>query len=635
MKIKILAGMVVLMFVMTAVVPVACGEDSKINYKIFKEGDIVYHEDEGKLGKPGHVGIIVRDDHGKLVVRESHPTRHGGIGNVPIDKFYSAYSNKNVKHLRVNVDDETAKKAAEYAKTIEGKFLLDIEHVQFFLSRPNYDDDQWYCSEFVYHSYKKGAGVDLSPSFKPWPWIAPKDIDRSKKTFIIRDDGSEVHNEAKDSLSGVDFTSLQLNYLSTYSDSTNQMSKFNFVLKAKKAEKGDEIIDIENATDLSLNSFFIGLTLQKSKFWVNLNPYEEERIIDEDLEKTDMGKIMLEADLQMKKDFCKYENPCESNIGETFWELLDEKSEELVKECMRKHPGEIKDPNNILFRPATRYWIVPDKTDTYGADDEVYIVDLTLNIKSEPVYEHSTYEIVNQNPFVSDECKEELCEATKEYGRYAMELGKEMILPLVVQEVNQGRNYSDLRQVYTSLALAQWYKDKYWHTSGIFTDLMDSKELAGLESKTEWNAKDIWRDYVKSVEEGEYHCWKNETKEETYREGDYIITETITSAKLYSSGGVDFKNIKLTNIGAMPSNLKELTSEAIYTPFTNEGDDFYFGGGLYMFYQTSAQPTIKSTPKYPKTEEIPKSKGFEAIFSIFGLLSVVYLINLKKKGRLK
>lgn len=453
--------------------------------------------------------------------------------------------------------------------------------------------------------------------------------------------GPETGQSFDESLGGVDFTSIQLNYISTstYSDSLGQMQNFDFVLKAKKAEKSDEIINIEDATELSLNSFFIGLTLPESKFWVNLNPWKPDVIADEDLRKTDVGGIMLEADLQMKKDFCKYANPCESEIGEEYWELLNKKSEELAEECMKKHPAEIEGTDNVLFSPVTRHWIVPDKTDVYGTDYEVYIVDMTLNIESDPVYNHSTYQIINQNPSLSDECKEDLDEAAKEYGRYAMELDEVMILPLVVQEVNHGGYYSDLRQVYISLALAQWYKDKIWHTSGIFTNLIDSKDLTELESKYIWDVEDVWRDYVKSFEEGEYHCCKNRT----YEKGDYIITES----RLYSSGGVDFTDIELTNIGDIPSGFKELTSEAIYTHFANDGDDYYFGDGLYMFYLSST-PTTPEPTKPMQTphqnnnvthlvdtptsgEDSPKDvPEFKVVFAIVGLLVATYLLRNRK-----
>ena len=657
MKRRILAGMVVLVFVMTVVVPVVNGQDvsehsGKIYHNVFifgighnqEEVDKQYRQPNGKWIVDGVEFDLVIAPYTGNTARDFVLAAREHFGNAVVSgRAFEPYRGSLFENVVTHSGGgSTLRNQRELGNinTIHGHvtFLGDpATHSPFKQSGDIYVANpgdfisilDYSVVDLLSTSAQAGSGWGHSLKSYSINKYVPNE-------FIVGgfDKGPET------GLGGIDFTSIRLNYISTstYSDPLGQMQNFDFVLKAKKAENDDEFIDIEGATELSLNSFFIGLTLPESKFWVNLNPWEPDVIADEDLRKTDMGRIMLEADLQMKKDFCKYENPCESEIGEEYWGRLNKKSEELAEECMKKHPAEIEETDNILFSPVTRHWIVPDKTDVYGTDDEVYIVDMTLNIESDPVYEHSTYQIVNQNPSLSDECKEDLDEAAKEYGRYAMELEEVMILPLVVQEVNHGGYYSDLRQVYTSLALAQWYKDKYWHTSGIFTDLIDSKDLTELESKYTWDAEDIWRDYVKSFEEGEYHCWKNETREEIYREGDYIVTETITSAKLYSSGGVDFTDIKLTNIGDIPSNLKELTSEAIYTPFANDEDDYYFGDGLYVFYmsstpmQTSRQNNNVAPPVDTSTSEEDPSKGvpgFKAVFAIVGLL-VAYLLRNRK-----
>jgi len=561
--------------------------------------------------------------------------------------------------------------------------------------------DPWAYSPKIKASVKADGGKTEWSAMAVWTWPLPEPAGTSSQIKRGPGKGHKFKEYLKEEEpGGINFTSIRLNYISAHSPSFSEHN-FSYALRAQKAEEGDEIIDIGDTTELSLVSFLTGLTLPESEFWVNLNPWEPDRIIEKDLEETDVGRIMLEADLQMKKDFCKYKNPCESEIGEEYWKLLDEKGEELIKECMNNHLGEIKDINNVQFAPVTRHWIVPDRVEVYETDNEIYIVNATLNIYSEPVYEDSTYEIVNQDAFfVSRPCKDDLSGAVKEYGRYAKELEEEMILSLVVHEVNHGENYSDLRCVYNSLALAQWYKDKYRYSPSIFTDFIDSKDLMGLESKSTWNAEDIWSDYVKSFEEGEFHCWKNET----YQEGDYIITST----KHYSSGGVDFGDIETSIVGDMPSDLRDLTSEAVYSVFAKEDNDYYFGDGLYVFYEGLEKATfeirkliispaivkvgkpvtikvvVKNAGEMEDTktinieidDEITGSKevtlapdeiitleftqiqsaegdhsvtvegltgnyevvttpGFEVISTIIGLLSVVYLINRKKKKKRK
>ncbi len=255
-----------------------------------------------------------------------------------------------------------------------------------------------------------------------------------------------------DKLGGVNFTSISLNYISVNTNS------FDYVIRAQKTSDLNQIVTLEKGTELSFASFLIGLVLPESEFWVNLNPWEPDRIIGKDLGSTDVGRIMLEADLQMKRSFSSHENPGNGDVGAQFWDILDQKKVELMNGIIKKHSSEIEDVDDVQFSPVTRHWIVPDKVEAYENGDEIYIVSATLSINSEPVSEQSTYSLENSQT-ISESTKADLNEAAKEYGRYVKELQEKMILPLVVQEVNQGQNYSDLRQIYISLALAQWYRD--------------------------------------------------------------------------------------------------------------------------------------------------------------------------------
>ena len=440
-------------------------------------------------------------------------------------------------------------------------------------------------------------------------------LDNGQVTVVIRDrwdssndlqlqlqekTGLHLYGE----LGGVDFTSIQFNYISS-----QDAGDFEFMIKATKAEESSKVVDIESAIGTALDFFFIGLTLSNSRFWVNLNPWEPERIVDEDVVITDVGRIMLEADLQMKRDFCKHENPCQSEIGEKYWSSLDNKREQLVKECMNNYPGQIEDTDNVLFSAATRHWIIPDEIIACGNGNEIYIIDATLDIYSEPVYEHSTFDIVNQSKaLISEDCLGCLSEAVKEYGRYAMELEEELVLPLVVKEINSGQDYSDLRQVYVSLALAQWYKE-YAGDQHVFSDFIDSSNLIGLESEATWNSKDIWLEYVKSYKEGEYRCEKTHT----YRTEEHIVTET----NVYISGGVDFGDIgsHISVVGTIDPKIEEAITSAMHIPFVNIDNDYYLGDCLYVLESASLtalggdeQPAeVSPTPTPTPT---PKQDGF-------------------------
>ncbi|ODS40990.1 MAG: hypothetical protein A7315_02270 [Candidatus Altiarchaeales archaeon WOR_SM1_79] len=604
-------------------------------YKNFREGDILYHNSNWIRMESGHVGIIVKDNNGNLVVRES--LKKGDTGNIGVvdtslDDFYKRYKSGDIKHLRVNVDDETSKKAADYAKTIEGKYSLTP-----------WADKKWYCSELVSTAYKKGANINLGSIFKLW--ITPDDIYKNKKTYDVADKKEDNEYKKKDdeyyveyhqkfplppddpgggaanigggdddsSLppseysiipGGINFSSIQLNYISTYSDPTVEAYNFSFIVKAKIARENDESIDLENTAQQPLNAFLVGITLPDDIFWVNLNPGEPDRIIDENLEKTDIGRIMLEADLRMKKDFGKNENPCANitkDIETIFWEQLDKKESELIKKSMWGACNrEIDNPENVRFHSVSRHWIIPHDVTAYGNDNEIYIVNATLSILSEPVYNYSLVEIINQDiSSISKKCLNDLDDAAKEYGRFATELEDKLILPKVNYSVNYDSSYSDLRRVYVSLALAQWYKEH--DREGMFSDMKDTKNLNGLESQNAWDSMDIWRKYNDSFYKGDYHCWKNTTSET--RSGNKIITSI--QSRYYTGGGVDFKNIKIDVIDDIKPELRKKISDSIHGhgEFTEQEGEYFFGDVSSIYSRTSEPPEPPEHPEYPEPPE--------------------------------
>ena len=313
------------------------------------------------------------------------------------------------------------------------------------------------------------------------------------------------------------------------------------------------------------------------KFEVNLAPWEPNRIVDEDLERTDAGRVMLEADLQMKKDFSNYGNPCANKTGEALMALLDEKKEGLVQTCMEKFPGEIEDAGNIEFRPVTRLWITPDRIYAYINGTDIYIINSTLNVSSDPISDHSFYRVRNQNSnSLSEACREELNISAKEFGQYTRELEDKMILPYVKYDVNHGERYEDLRSVYISLALAQWYKANVDTKANIFKGLVDSSNLTGLDSLKPWSSRDIWERYNSSFENGEYKCQKSKPQ---------IVSGMIkTEVAIYSSGGVDFAQIndKLTLIKGIPQKVQDDIKQAINKGSIDEEKDVLFGTRVHV-----------------------------------------------------
>ena len=77
----------------------------------------------------------------------------------------------------------------------------------------------------------------------------------------------------------------------------------------KGSLKNPSLEELEDSSKTLFNYFLIGLSLPNDSFWVNLRPDSPDNIIDDSLARTDMGKIMLETDLQLKKDTAQFTSP--------------------------------------------------------------------------------------------------------------------------------------------------------------------------------------------------------------------------------------------------------------------------------------------------------------------------------------
>ena len=117
---------------------------------------------------------------------------------------------------------------------------------------------------------------------------------------------------------------------------------------------------LEDSTRLLMSYFLIGVTLPNGAFWVNLRPDTEDQIIDRQLGITDVGKIMLEADLQLKKDTARFTSP-QTPEGKEYWTKLYRKAEELFG------------PERITIPTITRPWIVPGEIIVRETGDSAYV----------------------------------------------------------------------------------------------------------------------------------------------------------------------------------------------------------------------------------------------------------------------
>ena len=291
-------------------------------------------------------------------------------------------------------------------------------------------------------------------------------------------------------------------------------------------------VDLVDSAHKPLNFFYTGLAIANESFWVNLRPDSPEEIIDDYLAKTDLGKILLEADLELKKDLARATFPSTPQ-GKEYWDKIYSKIGEVYGYGLE----------NIPISINTRIWITPGEVVVCQDENSAYIYKAGLNVSTEAAYLSKKQGYKGQD------------ERARIINDYSSELMQELILPRISKEVNTGEKYSSLRQAYYSLILAQWFKRKFYGAGGLYPYLIDRNNLTGLTSPKGWSKYTYFKEYQKSFREKEY-----DLKVQVFD----LFGRTI---RTYSTGGVDFTGIFT---GVSSANINVISSNSFAPPLTDQ-----------------------------------------------------------------
>lgn len=300
------------------------------------------------------------------------------------------------------------------------------------------------------------------------------------------------------------FRPLHLRYFSY----NNLNDNFKIILdKGNLKPKELETAKLKIQAQELLNYFLVGVTLPDSMFWVNLRPDAQDNIIDAQLARTDVGKVMLEADLQLKKDTSAFTSP-RTAIGKEYWSKLYKKSAELYG-------------NSVATIPTlTRPWIVPGEIIVRETSDSAYVYKANLKV------------MLEQDALKNSAAYNFKDDRAKALNEYSSQLIRDLVIPQLTKEVNSAKRYASLRQVYYSLILARWFKLHFANKTGTYASLINAKNLTNLVSRETWSKAEYFKQYQKSFAKGEYN-----EKEQVYTPAGQMM-------RTYFSGGVNMEDIK-------------------------------------------------------------------------------------------
>ncbi len=252
-------------------------------------------------------------------------------------------------------------------------------------------------------------------------------------------------------------------------------------VKATQRQKADAL---KTEASKLIKYFLAALTVPEKDLWVNLSPYEKDRIVPDAFGQTEMGRDLLAQDYLLKQITASLMYP-EGEVGKKFWKKIYEES--------AKRFGNTNVPVNTF----NKVWIVPEKAVVYEniKNGTAYVVESRLKVMLEEDYLATKRAgDAKAEPFSARSASEDgggaaaagpAHVATKK-GNTAdstQSIIREIIIPELIKEINQGQNFAQLRQVYNSLILATWYKKKI-KQSILNQVYSDKNKIKGTEYNT-------------------------------------------------------------------------------------------------------------------------------------------------------
>ncbi len=303
--------------------------------------------------------------------------------------------------------------------------------------------------------------------------------------------------------------------------------RFDFIL-----DKGDvAATDGEVKTDSThlIKYFLAALTVPEKDLWVNLSPYEKDRIVPEAFGRTEMGRDLLAQDYILKQITASLIFP-DAKTGKEFWA-------KVYAEAQRRYGT-----TDIPVDTFNKVWIVPEKATVYEHKDAAYVVESRLKVMLETDYMAMTRADIPSRGTTARSAPttqgadamsvgEDLVSSRHEIAKNVL---RDVVIPILEKEVNEGKNFATLRQVYNSLILATWYKRKI-KASLMGQAYVDQKKIAGVDIADRDEKDKIWRQYVEAFKKGAYNFIKEEYDP---------ATQTMIPRK-YFSGGFGFQEIKI------------------------------------------------------------------------------------------
>ncbi|MER7625330.1 hypothetical protein [Streptomyces sp. NPDC126503] len=485
---------------------------------------------------------------------------------IPADKAWARHRGwSSYKYTFVFAEDQKseARKFMREMKELAGRDALGRERVREYNfhsdhkpqapkaaeNGPYRRNDQFLSNGAGKNTGSRGGGNDLIKQSPPTPRDLKEQLDRIRQ--------NDPQGRMPRGPGGIDFSTLDLRYIGK----PVKGEGLNYAFSAQKV--ADEYAagwGGQEKAQLISDAFFTWLALSPDKFWVNLNPDQPELIMDSKFGRTDAGRVLLEADLELKRDYADAMNPTKRPEADRFWKSM---------------------PRNAQGVPCwfqVRNWIEPKTAVVREQDGGIHILDTPLAVKAQ-------YLKIDNIPPGSY-----LCDFDEAEKKWAERQVNTLIMPEVERRVNNDPRYADLRRVYTARVAAEFIRQQDAKSPTDYRSVINSNDVSRWPLRGEnkdWTREKTYQAYLKSLREGE-QSWEHDAGGGPYS---------------YSVGGVDFSKQPKSNMNPVrfrtEHRYKPRTTRFAVGQMTDDADkDGYvmLGGNTAGKSGGGEEPTPTPTP---------------------------------------
>ena len=240
----------------------------------------------------------------------------------------------------------------------------------------------------------------------------------------------------------------------------------------------------ERRLPVLIKYFLTALAIPSEEFWVNLSPYEKDRITTESISKTELGSDLLAMDYVLKQVASSLTHP-DTPVGRAYWRI------ENRSDLISTERGAL-----------SKIWIKPGYIEIYEKNKIALITKSELKAEAEEGHD-----------------------------------GYDLIVPEVEKRLNEADEFITLRQIYNAVILANWFKKRL--RESVYNSMIDTGRAKGIELSDGSAREIIYQQYLSLFQKGAYDLIKKQKdvisgriEKRRYFCGGADLRRTVTSSMI-------------------------------------------------------------------------------------------------------